>query len=144
MIDPVIRSGITDDLGQLGLLESEARDSLIDARGGKRWLEDHPAVDFPARIAAEEVLVGLIDEVIVAYLIVETGGRIARVEQVFVTEGARELGFGDHLIEEAVERARVDGCEYLEAEALPGDRDLKNLYERAGIVARSIIVSVRL
>jgi hypothetical protein len=29
----------------------------------------------------------------------------------------------------------------LEGTALPGDRDTKNLYERAGVVARKIVVS---
>jgi len=32
----------------------------------------------------------------------------------------------------------------VEAEALPGDRETKNLYERAGITARNIVVSKRL
>jgi len=144
MIDPVIRAAVAGDLPQLLELEQEARNGLVGARGGLRWLEEHPAVDFAARIAIDGVLVGCIDEVLVAYLVLERDGRIARVEQVFVTEGARELGFGDHLIAHALDQARGSGAEYLEAEALPGDRNLKNLYERAGIVARSIIVSTRL
>ena len=54
---------------------------------------------------------------------------------------AREVGFGDALLESAVEAGRAAGCVVIEGEALPGDRDLKNLYERAGITARLIIVS---
>jgi GNAT superfamily N-acetyltransferase len=143
MIDPVIRCAVVADLPQLQELELEARQGLTEVRGGLRWLEEHAAVDFEARISNGEVAIGHIDEVIVGYIVLGTSGRIALVEQVFVTEGARELGFGDHLIEYAIEFAKRSGLEYLEAEALPGDRNLKNLYERAGIVARSIIVSVR-
>ena len=51
------------------------------------------------------------------------------------------FGFGDALLESAVEAGRAAGCVVIEGEALPGDRDLKNLYERAGITARLIIVS---
>jgi len=36
---------------------------------------------------------------------------------------------------------RAAGCAAIEGEALPGDRDVKNLYERAGITARLIVVS---
>lgn len=56
----------------------------------------------------------------------------------------REVGFGDWLLEAALAGARLHGCEVLEGTALPGDRATKNLYERAGIKARKITVSVRL
>ena len=38
-------------------------------------------------------------------------------------------------------RDDVDQLRALEGEALPGDRETKNLYERAGITARLITVS---
>ena len=66
---------------------------------------------------------------------------VAHVDQVFVTPAARELGFGDALLEAAVAAAREEGARVLEGHALPGDRDTKNLYERAGITARLITVS---
>ena len=60
----------------------------------------------------------------------------------YVTPEARELGFGDALLELAT--GRPLGAAVLEGEALPGDRHTKNLYERAGITARLITVSTRL
>ena len=57
---------------------------------------------------------------------------------------ARELGFGDWLLEAALHAARDAGSTVLEGTALPGDRDTKNLYERAGIKARKITVSLPL
>jgi GNAT superfamily N-acetyltransferase len=81
------------------------------------------------------------DEVIVGYLIVDVDGAVALIDQVFVTPEARELGFGDALLAAALEEARAAGAGVLEGHALPGDRDTKNLYERAGITARLITVS---
>ena len=69
---------------------------------------------------------------------------VARVDQVYVTPDARELGFGDALLEAATAAAVAAGADVLEGQALPGDRDTKNLYERAGITARLITVSRRL
>ena len=77
----------------------------------------------------------------VGYLVLDVDGPIAHVDQVFVTPDARQLGFGDALLELATESARQAGAAYLEGHALPGDRETKNLYERAGVTARLITVS---
>ncbi len=69
---------------------------------------------------------------------------VARIDQVFVDADARELGFGDALVAAAMDWGREVGAELIEAETLPGDRNLKNLYERAGVTARLITVSKRL
>ena len=66
---------------------------------------------------------------------------IAHVDQVYVTPEARQLGFGDALLELAEGAGRAAGADFLEGHALPGDRETKNLYERAGITARLITVS---
>jgi GNAT superfamily N-acetyltransferase len=63
---------------------------------------------------------------------------------VYVHPEAREVGLGDELLATAMAAARAAGCAALEGTALPGDRETKNLYERAGIVARLIVVSKRL
>jgi GNAT superfamily N-acetyltransferase len=93
--------------------------------------------------------VGTVDEHIVGFLRcvfdeVPQHGLVCSVERVYVTEQARELGFGDALLRQAIKQATNLGCVAIEGNALPGDRETKNLYERAGIVARKIIVSRRL
>jgi GNAT superfamily N-acetyltransferase len=81
----------------------------------------------------------VIDDVVIAYLVAELGDdAIVRVDQVWVTPEARELGFGDELLAVAIESAKARGAVAVEGQALPGDRHTKNLYERAGIVARLI------
>ena len=90
------------------------------------------------------VWVATIDDVVVGYLQLQITATTAEVLQVYVHPDAREVGFGDWLLEAALAGARLHGCEVLEGTALPGDRATKNLYERAGIKARKITVSVRL
>ncbi|MGA7757027.1 MAG: GNAT family N-acetyltransferase [Ilumatobacteraceae bacterium] len=143
MIDPIVRradpeSG--DDLVALELLEDEARGALVGQRGGDRWLVEHPQTDdWAARCGASDVYVAVIDGVVVGYLVADLGDdQVVRIDQVWVTPDARELGFGDALLAEAIAVSRTRGAVAVEGQALPGDRHTKNLYERAGIVARLI------
>ena len=149
MIDPVVRDAVADDRDELTALEAAAREALADQRGGVRWLEEHPlhAPDWDPGTAggsAGAVLVAELDGVPVGYLVMRADGPVVRVVDVYVRPEARELGFGDELLAVALARARAGGASWFEAEALPGDRDTKNLYERAGITARLIVVSTRL
>jgi len=147
VIDPDVRTAQPADIAQLVRLEAEARDALVDQRGGARWLEEHPliGVGWPDRLESDTVFVASIDDVLVGYVvIVDEGPELSRVDQVFVLPGARELGFGDAMLAAGLAHARERGASVFEGEALPGDRDTKNLYERAGITARLITVSTRL
>lgn len=146
MIDPDVRDASGDDASQLALLEAESRAFLAGRRGGARWLETHPehGASWPDVISDTEVVVAHIGEVVVGYLVLTTDSTIAYVDDVYVTPEARELGFGDAMLAAATERARSAGCSLIEGHALPGDRDTKNLYERAAIKARLITVSAEL
>ncbi len=146
MIDPVVRPARRDDVDQLRLLEAEARAALLGQRGGDRWLATHAqrGNDWASVVDADvagNVDVAVIDDVVVGYLVLRCSGPVASIEEVYVTPEARHVGFGDALIESAMTRARAAGCSTIEGEALPGDRETKNLYERAGITARLIVVS---
>ena len=141
MIDPLVRAAAPGDLAQLRFLEVEARAALVGRRGGDRWLETHAERGDRWSDHLDDVRVAHIDEVVVGYIVVSVAAPVATIDEVYVTEGARELGFGDELLAAAIERARDLGASLLEGEALPGDRDTKNLYERAGIKARLITVS---
>lgn len=146
MIDPLVRRAAPADAEQLRQLESGARDLLVDQRGGRRWLDTHPerGETWPSTITSAHVFVGEIDDVIVGYLVASVIGDVMVVDEVFVLVEARELGFGDALLAEAIAAGRQAGLRLLEGEALPGDRDTKNLYERSAIKARLITVSTEL
>jgi len=143
MIDPTVRrcAGDDGDVAELAVLEAEARAALVDQRGGARWLVEHPVVGegWLDRCRSSDVWLAHIDDVVVGYMVADLGvDRIVRIDQVWVTPLARELGFGDGLLEAAIASARERGAVAVEGQALPGDRQTKNLYERAGIVARLI------
>jgi GNAT superfamily N-acetyltransferase len=142
VIDPTVRrADPVADADQLVVLETEARAALVGQRGGDRWLAEHPEIvaAWPERCAVADVFVAVIDDVLVGYLVstLDADG-VVRIDQVWVTPQARELGFGDELLGSAMEDGRRRGAVAVEGQALPGDRHTKNLYERAGIVARLI------
>lgn len=141
MIDPDVRRarpGDPSDIEQLRPLEAEARAALVGQRGGERWLADNESIDWPD--VQSIVWLAHIDQVVVGFIVAENGpDRVTRVRHIWVTPGAREVGFGDALLAAVVDGARDAGAIGIQGEALPGDRHTKNLYERAGIVARLIV-----
>lgn len=146
-MNEVIRNAEITDASQLAELEAAARHSLIEQRGGAALLAEQPAIgDWTSAIEDHSRWIGVaeLDGFIVGYLELAVTGDIAFVRQVYVQPEARQLGFGDGLLDAARQEAQRHGCSALEGFALPGDRDTKNLYERAGITARKIIVSTRL
>jgi GNAT superfamily N-acetyltransferase len=146
-MNQVVRPANHDDAAALHDLEAQARHALIDQRGGAALLAEQPAVgDWRAAIEDHSrwIGVGELDGFVVGYIEMVSRGDIADVRQIYVEEGARELGFGDEMLEAARGEAQRRGCSVLEGTALPGDRETKNLYERAGMTARKITVSTRL
>ena len=140
-----MRLASASDAAELARLQHLAREGIADVRGGALLLAEWPVVDdWVAAVGRTDamVVVGTIDDVVIAYLVLELDTARDRgvVTDVFVEEGARELGFGDTMIEHAVAACREHGLHGIESIALPGDRETKNLFERAGITARKIVV----
>lgn len=145
MVDPQIRPADGHDVAELTWLEGMARTGVADQRGGDLWLERHAAQAPEWRSVADGlVLVGTIDDVLVGYLRFDQTPDVVYVRDVFVHPDARDVGFGDALLAAVIDLARRAGATRIEAEALPGDRNTKNLYERAGVTAKRITVSTRL
>jgi len=146
-----VRRAVADDVPALAVLEREARAALVDARGGAAALAEQPAQDdwMPALLdPGRQVFVATIDDVVLGYLELalpsgDAGGTWV-VRQVYVDPGARELGLGDGLLAAAIDEARAGGGSAIESWALPGDRETKNLFERAGVTARKLVVTKRL
>ena len=119
---------------------------LMEFRGADVLLAERPPVaDWAVLLTAPDsaVWVATLDDAVVGYLQLAMEGisvTVATVRQVYVHPGARELGCGDGLLEAAMAYARMRGCMALEAVALPGDRATKNLYERAGVTARLLVM----
>ncbi len=152
MIDPLVRRAASGDVGPLRVLEAEARASLIEARGGTAWLQEHHLIGDGGRRASPTIRSSSPCSTSATARPSSSSATscwssrlpIATVDQVYVIPDARELGFGDALLEAATAAAVDAGAHVIEGFALPGDRNTKNLYERAGITARLITVSRRL
>lgn len=135
------------DEALVALLERLGRDESSAHRGADVLREEVPPTASWANRVGDEtrpVWVGTIDGVVAGFLDLSIADGVALVRQVYVHADARELGLGDELLAVAIDHSRVAGCSRLEGWALPGDRLTKNLYERAGIVARKVVLSTPL
>lgn len=142
-IDPDIRLVEPGDRDVIFELDALLRASVEGQRGGAGWLAEHPVL---AEIVEQcRVWTAVVDGAVVGFLAARNSrdgrGEVVTVDRVFVHPAARELGFGDALLAACMAEAERSGCAVLEATALPGDRETKNLYERAGVTARSITLS---
>ncbi len=146
MVEPVVRQALDSDAPQLGLLEVEAREGLADRRGGQRWLATNPAREhgWLDQIGLQWVHVAVIDTAVVGYAVASLTGSVVQIREIYVTPDARDVGFGDELLLAIMRRAVFAGASTLEGFTLPGDREMKNLFERAGVKARLIVVSIEL
>jgi ribosomal protein S18 acetylase RimI-like enzyme len=77
---------------------------------------------------------------IMASLTVHIDSTVASIEHVYVVPESREVGLGDALIQTLLSELRTRGVQSVEAQALPGDRGMKNLFERHGLIAQTILV----
>ena len=145
MIDPDVRRAGPDDAGQLrGSRRRPGRCWPTSGADPDGWTLIRARNTWRDVIETQDVLVAHIGAVVVGYLVLGIRHPLAKVDEVYVTPQARQLGFGDALLDAGVVIARDEGCSLLEGESLPGDRDTKNLYERAGIKARLITVSTEI
>lgn len=149
-----VRTAGEDDLAALVILEDEVRVVLREIeRGGRQWLELHPRLGptgWQVRLADPgwATFLAGIDGVVLGLasmrLPVGRPRQVAEEAGIYVTEEARGVGLGEQLLTALLETAGAAGAHEIDASALPGDRDTKNLFERFGLVARLIVVSRRL
>lgn len=144
---PFIRIATSSDLASILEMDSMARVIVKDQRGGREWLCEHLALaeSDPEHVVAHTLIAEYAGAVI-GFLTYEIAdrfgrGRVCTVDRVYVEELARELGCGDGLLALATEIATAALCRSIEGNALPGDRETKNLYERASMKARKIVTA---
>lgn len=90
---------------------------------------------------ADTTLVAVVGESVVGILqYAVTSKDSAVITCVHVHHLARDIGVGDALLLRAITDLRDAGVEWLSGQAQPGDRALKNLFERHGLVAQTIVV----
>jgi GNAT superfamily N-acetyltransferase len=145
-----VRSATAVDATTLSELEREARNEITAFRGHEALLREVKSIDtmWGSAVADRSCLV----------LVAETSGQVVAyakgdisstdsscvVSHIYVDPLARQIGIGAGLISEIAHIAKDRGCTTLDALALPGDRKMKNLYERVGMPARLLIASKNL
>lgn len=149
-MDVGARPAVVEDASEVAALEAAARAAVAGERGGPELLagsEPATTAQWASRIAGEDawyVAVGTLDAVVLGYAAAQLRNGVATVHHLFVVAEVREVGIGEALIECLLSWASAAGAIALEATALPGDRQTKNLFERFGMKARAITVSRRL
>lgn len=113
-----------------------ALDEAREYRGSPHVYEDGAFVE-------QFTLVALVDDVVVGSCTCSTMNNDAFVSHVYVDPDARSVGVGDALLQEVLQRA-TSASGMIKAVALPGDREMKNLFERHGLTAQTIIVGRKL
>jgi GNAT superfamily N-acetyltransferase len=142
-----VRSATDADVQSLSDLEIEARLEIASFRGHESLLNANELIS-PNWVSvisdhSKLVLVAESSGQVVGYakgdINLESGSCV--VNHIYVDPMARQIGIGAGLITEIARLAKIRGCKTLDALALPGDRKMKNLYERVGMPARLLVAS---
>ncbi|MBW3536224.1 MAG: GNAT family N-acetyltransferase [Actinobacteria bacterium] len=135
-----------DEIGRLAELHRLAVATATPERGGEvfaaRETAGEPLEDWlRERLRNGGVWAGTVDDSIIGYAVADVenlrgGVRLARIEALFVEEGARGVGVGASMMAAIIEWSAEQGCTGVDAWALPGDRHTKNFFEASGFSAR--------
>jgi ribosomal protein S18 acetylase RimI-like enzyme len=141
-----------DDLPRVATLARELRDELLPLRGGGLWAARDARPEpleatFSALLTDPEtrIVVGLIDDVIVGFGILEiealsTHELLGRITELFVEAPARAVSVGETMAESLLAFAAERRCVGVDTMALPGHRAAKNFFEDQGFIARLLIM----
>jgi len=151
-----VRPAEGDDLARCAELLAEALELIVDQRGGELLVGGgdgsgrRPAADLVARWGSDRrwrVLAGLIDDVVVGVAAGHLPGPdepAGRIDCCYVEPAARQVGVGSALLAGLLDWFAGEGCQDVDAAALPGDRGSKQLLESAGFKARLLVLHRRL
>jgi GNAT superfamily N-acetyltransferase len=149
-----VRPARDEDVPLLHQLVASALASTRQERGGELlltagpWAAD-PAPGVDATVvetlvaslrSAGALLVGEYEGTVVGFAAARVVGDHGRIDGCYVEPGARGVGVGAALVAAAVAWLGERGATEIDAVALPGDRDTKQLYETAGFKARALIL----
>jgi GNAT superfamily N-acetyltransferase len=151
-----VRPATEEDLPRIAELCRAAIAELTPMRGGAVWAarEARPEPveeSLKASLAddATRLVVGTIDGVPIGYAavhleVLNDGSRLGVVDDIFVEEGAREVGVGEAMMGDLVAWCEAHGCSGMDSMALPGHRSAKNFFEESGFTARKLVMHHRL
>lgn len=148
-----------EELSTCARLLEEARDRATTLRGGPELLAAWLLPAAPDPITEQwltqhwsggdrVLLVGTIDQVAVGvgagHVTRHAGERVGVVDCCYVEAAARGVGVGTALAQALVAWFTAAACVAIDAPALPGDRETKQLFESQGLSARLLVLRRRL
>jgi GNAT superfamily N-acetyltransferase len=140
------------DVPRLAELNRAVIAELEPMRGGAVWkareARPEPLEEGLAALLDEgdaRVVVATIDEVVVGYAVVHLehlgdGSILGVIDDIFVEEGARQVGLGELMIDDLMTWCEDRKCAGMDAMALPGHRATKNFFEESGFTARQLVM----
>jgi GNAT superfamily N-acetyltransferase len=151
-VEEACRPATPADVARVAELARAAIDELAPMRGGAVWkarearaepIEE--GIEALLDDAEARVLVATIDEVVLGYAVVRLerlgdGSVLGIVDDIFVEEGARQIGLGEMMMDDLVAWCDERKCIGMDAMALPGHRATKNFFEESGFTARQLIM----
>jgi GNAT superfamily N-acetyltransferase len=154
-VDEACRPAVAADVPRLAELNRAVIDELAPMRGGAVW-KAREARQEPMEEALEElledpehrVLVATIDATVVGYAVARLerltdGSVLGVIDDIFVEEGARQVGLGELMINDLMAWCEEQKCIGMDAMALPGHRATKNFFEESGFTARQLVMHHR-
>lgn len=85
-------------------------------------------------------VVALVEHSVVGFATLIVQDSVAEITAVHVHANAREAGIADALLHFVIDYCQKSDVRWISGSAQPGDRALKNLFERHGLVAQRITV----
>ena len=143
------------DVPRLAELNRAAIEELAPTRGGAVW-KAREARQEPIEERLEDLLddpgcrmlVATIDGTVVGYAVARLehltdGSVLGVIDDIFVEEGARQVGLGELMINDLMAWCEERKCIGMDAMALPGHRATKNFFEESGFTARQLVMHHR-
>ena len=147
---PISRPAQIEDKEILGELLLHAQNELKNQRGGMLYLQTEVRANFSSLEADLKdpdsmLAVGVFENLVVGWGAVNTyqvedGPKIGRITEIYVQPEARNIGVGEVVISSLLEWAKANGCGGIEGTALPGNREMKGIFERFGIKTRLLVL----
>lgn len=154
-MEEACRPAVAADLRRLAELNRAVIEELAPMRGGAVWkareARQEPLEDGLADLLEDpsvRVVVSTIDGAVVGYAVVRLehladGSVLGVIDDIFVEEGARQVGLGELMIDDLMAWCEERKCIGMDAMALPGHRATKNFFEESGFTARQLVMHHR-
>ena len=130
-----VRQATNEDSVRISELRASLRAEIFRFRGGSLlWEDKHELPDMNQTM----VYVADVGDYVIGFMVLALRGDLLEVFEIHVDTECRGVGAGDAMVGKAMELARDNSATALIADALPGDRDTKNLFERSGLISQRL------